>query len=90
MEPYDRRIIRSFRNFEDVKEHVFAEQDEEASEDALQELAMMRPRLVDLKNISEFFATRLHSTTTLDTSMFWGLLGLLLTVREIRVTAILC
>ncbi|KAL5040752.1 hypothetical protein BDW71DRAFT_41163 [Aspergillus fruticulosus] len=68
MEPHDRKTIRSFRTFEDVQEHVFVEQDEEASESALQELAMLQPRLVDLKNFSEFFATQLR--TTLDTGIF--------------------
>lgn len=80
MEPHDRRTIRSFRTYEDVQEHVFVEQDAEASEAALQELAMLQPRLVDLKNFSDFFATQLRPT--LDTGMFWGLLGLLLTVRN--------
>lgn len=82
MEPYDRRTIRSFRTCEDVKEHVFVEQDAEASEAALQELVMLEPRLVDLKNFSDFFATQLGPT--LDTGMFWGLLGLLLTVRNAK------
>ena len=80
MEPYDRRTIRSFRTYKDVQEHVFVEQDEEASKTALQELAMLQPRLVDLKNFSDFFATQLRPD--LDTDMFWGLLGLLLTVRN--------
>jgi hypothetical protein len=79
MEPHDRRTIRSFRTYEDVQEHVFVEQDEEASEAALQELAMLQPRLTELKNFSTFFATELGPN--LDTGMFWGLLGLLLTVR---------
>ncbi|KAA8645136.1 uncharacterized protein ATNIH1004_009353 [Aspergillus tanneri] len=78
MEPYDRGIIRSFRTYQDIQEHVFAEQDEEASEAALHELAMLQPRLIDLKNFSEFFSTQLFST--LDTGIFWGLLGLLLTL----------
>ncbi|KAJ6158982.1 hypothetical protein N7485_011808 [Penicillium canescens] len=59
MEPHDRRIIRSFRTYEDVQEHVFVEQDEEASEAALQELAMLQPRLTELKNFSTFFAAEL-------------------------------
>lgn len=59
------------------------EQDVEASEAALQELAMLQPRLVDLKNFSDFFATQLRPT--LDTGIFWGLLGLLFTVRSITV-----
>ena len=80
MEPHDRRTIRSFRTHEDVRQHVFVEQDEEASKGALQELAMLQPRLVDLKNFSNFFATQLHPN--LDTGIFWGLLGLLLTVRN--------
>ena len=79
MEPQDRRTIRSFRTYEDVQEHVFAEQDELASELALHELAMLQPRLVDLKKLSDVF-TQLRPT--LDTGMFWGLLGLLLTVRD--------
>lgn len=83
MEPHDRRTIRSFRTYEDVQEHVFVEQDAEASETALQELAMLQPRLVDLKNFSDFFATQLRPT--LDTGMFWGLLGLLFTVRSAAV-----
>ncbi|KAM5347078.1 hypothetical protein ACJ41O_010083 [Fusarium nematophilum] len=77
MEPQDRRTIRSFRTYEDIQENVFVEQDEEASEAALQELAMLQPPLVDLKKFSDFFATQLRST--LDTATFWGLLGLLLT-----------
>lgn len=81
MEPYDRRIIRSFRTYQDIEEHVFAEQDEEASEAALHELAMLQPRLIDLKVFSEFFSTQLFSS--LDTGIFWGLLGLLLTVRDL-------
>ena len=80
MEPHDRRTVRSFRTYEDVQEHVFVDQDEEASEAALQELAMLQPRLIDLKNFSDFFATELGPT--LDTDTFWGLLGLLLTVRD--------
>lgn len=79
MEPHDRRTIRSFRTYEDVQEHVFVEQDEEASEAALQELAMLQPRITELKNFSTFFATKLGPS--LDTGIFWGLLGLLLTVR---------
>jgi hypothetical protein len=80
MEPHDRRTIRSFRTYEDVQEHVFVNQDEEASAAALQELAMLQPRLIDLKNFSDFFAAELGPT--LDTGTFWGLLGLLLTVRD--------
>lgn len=80
MEPHDRRIIRSFRTYEDVQEHVFVEQDEEATDAALQELAMLQPRLIELKDFSDFFATKLGPV--LDTSFFWGLLGLLLTVRN--------
>lgn len=80
MEPYDRRIIRSFRTYRDIQEHVFAEQDEEASEAALHELAMLQPRLIDLKKFSDYFSAQLFST--LDTEIFWGLLGLLLTVRD--------
>lgn len=80
MEPHDRRTIRSFRTYDDVQRHVFDEQDEEASEAALQELAMLQPRLVDLKIFSNFFATQLRPT--LDTGIFWGMLGLLLTVRS--------
>lgn len=78
MEPQDRRIIRSFRTYEDVQEHVFVEQDEEASEAALQEMAMLQPRLADLRNFSDFFFKELGSN--LDTGTFWGLLGLVLTV----------
>lgn len=80
MEPNDRRIIRSFRTYEDVQEHVFVEQDEETTDAALQELAMLQPRLIELKDFSGFFATKLGPV--LDTSFFWGLLGLLLTVRN--------
>lgn len=80
MEPHDRRTTRSFRTYEDVQEHVFVEQDEEASDAALQELAMLQPRLVDLKNFSDFFVTQLRPS--FDTGIFWGLLGLLLTVRK--------
>ena len=80
MEPHDRRTIRSFRTYDEVQEHVFVEQDEEASEAARQELASLQPRLIDFKNFSDFFATRLGPT--LDTSVFWGLLGLLFTVRN--------
>lgn len=83
MEPHDRKTIRSFRTYEDVQEHVFVKQDAEASETALQELAMLQPRLVDLKNLSDFFAAQLRQT--LDTGMFWGLLGLLFTVRSAAV-----
>lgn len=79
MEPQDRRTIRSFRTYEDVHEHVFVEQDEEASEAALQEMAMLQPRLADLRNFSNFFSKELGPN--LDTGTFWGLLGLVLTVR---------
>lgn len=79
MEPHDRRTIRNFRTYEDIQEHVFVEHDAEASEAALQELALLQPRLVDLKNFSNFFATQLRPI--LDTSIFGGLLDLLLTVR---------
>lgn len=85
MEPHDRRTIRSFRTYEDVHDHVFFEQDEEASEAALQELSMLQPRLVDLKNFSNFFATELRTHPSLDTGVFWGLLGMLLTVRNATV-----
>lgn len=78
MEPQDRHIIRNFRTYRDVKEHVLVEEDEETSR--AQELALLQPRLIDLKNFGDFFATQLRST--LDTSVFWGLLGLLLTVRD--------
>jgi hypothetical protein len=81
MEPHDRRTIRSFRTYEDVREHVFVDQDEMASEAALEELAMLQPQLIDLKNFSDFFATKLGQP--LDTGTFWGLLGLLLTVRDV-------
>ncbi|PKY07762.1 hypothetical protein P168DRAFT_322995 [Aspergillus campestris IBT 28561] len=60
MEPQDRRTIRSFRTYEDVREYVFVEQDEEVSEAALQELAMLQPRMVDLKDFSDFFTSHLH------------------------------
>lgn len=80
MEPQDRRTIRSFRTYEDVREYVFVEQDEEASEAALQELAMLQPRMVDLKDFSDFFTSHLHPAP--GTSVFWGLLGLLLTVSQ--------
>jgi hypothetical protein len=66
IEPHDRRTIRSFRTYEDVQEHVFVEQDKEASETALQELAMLQPRLGDLNNFSDFFATQLHPTLDTD------------------------
>ena len=79
MEPQDRRTIRSFRTHEDVLEHVFANQDGEPSPAALQELTLLQPRLIDLKNFSDFFATELGAT--LDTGIIWGILGLLLTVR---------
>lgn len=81
MEPQDRRTIRSFRTYEDVLEHVFVDQDEEPDPAALQELTLLRPRLIDLKNFSDFFATKLGGT--LDTGIFWGMLGLLLTVRDL-------
>lgn len=63
MEPHDRRIIRSFRTYEEVQEHVFVEQDGEASDAARQELALLQPRLIDLKNFSDFFATQLWSNS---------------------------
>lgn len=78
MEPQDRRTIRSFRTYDDVLEHVFTDQDEEPNPAALQELNLFRPRLIDMKNLIDFFATKLGRT--LDTGVFWGLLGLLLTV----------
>lgn len=81
MEPQDRRTTRSFRTYEDVIEHVFVDQDEEPNPAALQELALLRPRLIDLKNFSEFFAAELGQK--LDAGIFWGMLGLLLTVREL-------
>ncbi|KAK2766901.1 hypothetical protein FQN54_006215 [Arachnomyces sp. PD_36] len=78
MEPHDRKIIRCLRTPEDVNERVFVDQDEEASKASLQELAMLQPRLIDLKSFSEFFAKQLGPG--LDTDMFWGMLGLLLTL----------
>ncbi|KAE8374544.1 hypothetical protein BDV26DRAFT_284216 [Aspergillus bertholletiae] len=59
MEPYDSTIIRSLCTYEDIKEHFSVEQDEQASESALQELATLQPRLIELKDFSDFFATRL-------------------------------
>lgn len=46
--------MRSFRTYEDVQEHVFVEQDKEVCEAALQELAMLQSRLVDLKNFNRW------------------------------------
>lgn len=82
MEPYDRIIIRSFRTHGDVQKHVIDEQDEAASDISLQELAMLRPRLLDLRIFSDFFAERLGPI--LDPGIFWGLIGLLLTVNVSR------
>lgn len=79
MEPQDRRTIDSFLTYEEVREHVFVKQDEEASMAALQDLAMLQPKMVDLKNFSDFFTSH-HSGSS--ASPFWGLLGLLLTVRH--------
>ena len=72
--------MESFRIYEEVQEHIFVEQDQEASEAARQELASLQLRLIDFKNFSGFFATRLGST--FDTSVFWGLLELLFTVEN--------
>lgn len=80
LEPHDRRTIKNFSTFEDVQEHVSLEQDEDASEVVLLELARLQPRLVDLEKFSDFFATKLGPP--LDTGIFWGVLGLLLTVRN--------
>lgn len=71
--------MNGFLTYEDVREHVFIKQDEEASVTALQELAMLQPKLVDLKNFSDFFTSH-HSGSS--ASPFWGLLGLLLKVRH--------
>lgn len=80
MERQDRRTIRGFRNFDDVLNYAVLEQDEVFPEAALQELSMLQPRLVDLQNLSGFFAKKLGPD--LDPGAFWGLLGLFLTVGQ--------
>ncbi|KAI6783832.1 uncharacterized protein J7T54_001708 [Emericellopsis cladophorae] len=92
MEPHDRRTIRSFRTYQDVREDFIVAQDEEPPEAALQELAMLEPRLGDMNNFSDFFAAQLCAM--LDPSMFWGLLSLLISlvvqhaVRDIEDTLV--
>jgi hypothetical protein len=80
MEPQDNRTIPSFHAFGDIQQHVIFGQDDVASQAALQELAMLQPRLVDLQNFSDFFADKLGQR--LDPGLFWGLLGVILTVRR--------
>ncbi len=82
MEPNDRRLIGGFKTFESIEKHLVAEYDETVPDTTRQELAMLQPRLADLQNFSNFFAHNLG--LDLDPSIFWGLLGLILAVREPR------
>lgn len=58
-------------------EHIIADPDEPLPEAVLLELSMIRPRLVKFRDFSKVFAERLG--LSLDPSLFWGLMGTLLT-----------
>lgn len=80
MEPYDRRTVRSFRSLDDIQKKIIDKPEESTSDRNLQGVAMVRPRLIDLKYFSDFCANQLGPV--LDLGVFWGLLGLLLTVSD--------
>ena len=74
----DRRTVRSFRNYDDIQEHLVDDPDEPWSESVLRELSLILPRLYELRDFSLDFSDRLGPR--LDPSPFWGLMGVLLTV----------
>lgn len=75
MEPNDRRTIKIFRNYDDIKEDFL-----EGLDDTHQDLGMLEPRLVYLRSFSDYFSTGLGPE--LDPKIFWGLVGLILTASQ--------
>ncbi|KAJ0323159.1 hypothetical protein COL5a_008379 [Colletotrichum fioriniae] len=69
MEPNDRRTIKIFRNYDDIKEDFL-----EGLDDTHQDLGMLEPRLVYLRSFSDYFSTGLGPE--LDPKIFWGLIAL--------------
>ncbi|KAK1531177.1 hypothetical protein CPAR01_10826 [Colletotrichum paranaense] len=54
MEPNDRRTIKIFRNYDDIKEEFLGGMDE-----IHQEIGMLEPRFVYLRSFSDYFSTKL-------------------------------
>ncbi|KAK1720837.1 hypothetical protein BDP67DRAFT_501036 [Colletotrichum lupini] len=73
MEPNDRRTIKIFRNYDDIKEEFLGGMDE-----IHQEISMLEPRFVYLRSFSDYFSTKLGPK--LNPEVFWGLFGLILTI----------
>ncbi len=78
----DKRNIRSFRSYEDIIENLINDPTEPLTDDVLRELSMIRPRLVEFRDFSQVFRERLGPK--LDSSLFWGLMGTMLTVSGMR------
>ncbi len=76
----DKRNIRSFRSYEDIIENLINDPTDPLNDDVLRELSMIRPRLVGFRDFSQVFGQRLGPR--LDSSLFWGLMGTMLTVSE--------
>ena len=66
------------RSYDDILEHVIEDPDEEMPEHVLHELSLVAPRLEELRDFSNVFEE--HLGQRLDPSLFWGLMGLMLTV----------
>ncbi|RSL84309.1 hypothetical protein CEP51_004011 [Fusarium floridanum] len=71
----DKRTVRSFRNYDDIVEHLINDLHEPLSEVVLRDLSMIRPRLIELRDFSDDFGRELGPR--LDPSPFWGLMGLM-------------
>lgn len=72
MEPNDRRTIKIFRTYDDIKEEFL-----EGMDETHQEIGMLEPRLVYLRSFSDYFSTKLGPK--LSPEIFWGLFGLIIT-----------
>ncbi|KAK4665522.1 hypothetical protein QC763_402300 [Podospora pseudopauciseta] len=78
----DKRNVRSFRSYDDIIEHLINDPDEPFPDSVLEELSMIRPRLVEFRDFSKIFAEKLGPK--LDPSLFWGLMGTLVVAAQIE------
>lgn len=80
LERQDWRDVNFFNSWDDVQKRVLQTQDDHQT--THQEFAMLTPGLIQLGTFSEFFSD--HIVPKHDTSIFWGMVGLIIKVYNHR------
>jgi hypothetical protein len=83
LERQDWRHVNFFNSWDDVQKQILKTQDDPLHQTTHQEFAILTPSLLQLRTFTDFFSQ--HLVPKHDTSVFWGIVGLIIKVYNLSI-----